>query len=63
MTTNLIMDYKNNKPWPADEVRQYKGLVAYYKSVEREYYDSVIERLNQKFHVDLKQITKELTSF
>ena len=63
MSTNLIMDWKNNKHWPADEVQQYKGLVAYYKSVEREYYESVIERLNQKFHVDLKQITKELTSF
>ena len=62
MTTNLIMDYKNNKPWPADEVQQYAGLLSYYKMVEKEYFDGLVEHFNEKFKVDLKHIMKQLTS-
>lgn len=62
MTTNLIMDWKHNKPWPADEVQQYAGLLSYYKMVEKEYFDNLVEHFNNKFSVNLKQIVKELTS-
>ena len=62
MTTNLIMDYKHNKPWPADEIQQYSGLVSYYKMVEKDYFETLIERFNQKFKVNLKKILKELAS-
>lgn len=62
MTTNLIMDYKHNKPWPADEVQQYAGLLSYYKMVEKEYFDRLVEHFNEKFKVDLKHIMKQLTS-
>ena len=62
MTTNLIMDYKHNKPWPADEVQQYAGLLSYYKMVEKEYFEGLVEHFNNKFKVNLKQIMKELSS-
>ena len=62
MTTNLIMDWKHNKPWPADEVQQYIGLLSYYKMVEKDYFDNLVEHFNNKFSVNLKQIVKELTS-
>lgn len=62
MTTNLIMDYKHNKPWPADEVQQYAGLLSYYKMVEKEYFESLIEHFNEKFKVDIKHIIKQLAS-
>ena len=61
-TTNLIMDYKKGKLWPADEVQQYAGLVSYYKMVEKEYFENLIEHFNEKFHVDLKMILKSLMS-
>lgn len=62
MTTNLIMDYKNGKRWPIDEVKQYDGLVSYYKMVEKEYFENLIQHFNDKFHVDLKKIIKESIS-
>ena len=62
MTTNLILDYKHGKPWPADEVQQYAGLISYYKMVEKDYYENLIEHFNLKFHVDLKTIIRNLTS-
>lgn len=60
MTCNLIQDYKNKKPWPADEVQQYAGLLAYYRSVEKDYYNDLINRYNNKFNVNVKSILKEL---
>lgn len=62
MTTNLIMDYKHNKPWPADEIRQYDGLRSYYKMVEKEYFEELVNHFNEKFKVDLESIIKKLTS-
>lgn len=62
MTTNLIMDWKNGKSWPADEVQQYAGLLSYYKMVEKEYFEGLVEHFNNKFKVNLKQIMKELSS-
>ena len=62
MTCNLIQDYKHGKPWPADEVQQYAGLLSYYKMVEKDYFESVIERFNEKFNVDVKTILKSIIS-
>lgn len=62
MTTNLIMDYKHGKRWPADEAQQYAGLVSYYKMVEKDYFNNLIEHFNNKFHVNLNRILKDLTS-
>ena len=62
MTTNLIMDWKNGKSWPADEVQQYAGLLSYYKMVEKEYFEGLVEHFNNKFKVNLKLIMKELSS-
>ena len=62
MTCNLIMDYKNHKPWPLDEVQQYAGLVSYYKMVEKEYFENLINHFNEKFNVNVKRIIKEYTS-
>ena len=63
MTCNLIQDYKHGKPWPADEVQQYAGLLSYYKMVEKDYFESVIERFNEKFNVDVKTILKSIISY
>jgi retron-type reverse transcriptase len=61
-TANLIMDYKNGKRWPIDEAQQYAGLVSYYKMVEKDYFENLIERFNNKFNVNVKEILKRMTS-
>lgn len=58
MTCNLIMDYKNGKYWPMDDIQEYSGLLSYYKMVEKEYFDNLVEHFNNKFNVDLKTILK-----
>ena len=60
MTANLIMDYKNNKPWPVEDVMTYNGLLSYYKMVEKDYFESIVDHYNKKFNVDLKTILKRM---
>lgn len=62
MTTNLIMDYKNKKAWPVDEVQQYAGLLSYYKMIEKDYFENLVEHFNDKFNVDLKSILRNIMS-
>ena len=61
-TANLIMDYKHGKCWPIDEIRQYSGLLSYYKMVEKDYFEELVNRYNDKFHVNVKSILKECMS-
>ena len=61
MTTNLIMDWKNGKPWPPEDVQTYAGLLSYYKMVEKDYFkENIIAHFNQKFKVDLDQVIKDM---
>ena len=62
MTTNLIMDYKHNKPWPADDVMHYQGLLSYYLMIEKTYFERLISHFNAKFNCDLRSIMKNLIS-
>jgi len=62
MTTNLIMDFKHNNPWPADDVMHYQGLLSYYLMVEREYFERLIAHFNNKFKCNLREIMRNLIS-
>lgn len=62
MTTNLIMDYKHGKYWAIDDVQHYNGLLSYYKMVEPDYFKDLIKHFNDKFNVNVAQITKRLLS-
>lgn len=62
MTANLIMDYKNDHPWPLEDVQHYRGLLSYYKMVEKDYYTELIAHYNAKFKVDTETILKNLCS-
>ena len=60
MTTNLIMDYKHGVRWPVDDVQQYAGLLSYYKMVEQDYFKELVKHFEYKFHVNIKEIFKNL---
>lgn len=62
MTNNLIMDWKHKKYWSPDEVQHYVGLLSYYKMVEKEYFTNLIYHYEKKYNVNIKEITKQMTS-
>ena len=59
MTHHLIMDYKANKRWNMEDLQYYAGIMSYYRMVEREYFDTMLDRYYKKYGVKVRRILKE----
>ena len=53
MINNYILDRLNGKDWDLHDVQVLRGLTNYYRMVEKEYIDAVIEANNKKHNVDV----------
>lgn len=61
MVSSYVMDKKNGISWEINDIQRLDGIRSYYKSVEGEKIDSIIEHLSQKFNVNImKMIKKDL---
>lgn len=58
MICNFILDTKNGKPWDIDDVQHLNGLLSYYKMVEKDYFNGILKRANEKWNVDCEQMMK-----
>ena len=56
---NFIADYQHGKSWSSEDANQLAGTVSYYRMVERDYFDYLINHFNQKFHVDFMTLLKQ----
>lgn len=62
MVSSYIMDSKNGKPWPLEEVRHMDGLRNYYRQIEGEHIDKILVYLGNRFGVNvLEMIRRDLT--
>ena len=50
---NFIMDHLNDKPWDRLSVQQFQGRLEYYRFIQKDRMDSIIEKYNTKYNVDL----------
>lgn len=58
MICNYICDKKKGISWEIHDVQIFRGLISYYKMIESDYIDYVIQHNNQKFSVDLMSLIK-----
>lgn len=58
MCCNYIHDRKNGISWDKHDIQVFAGLISYYKSIEKDYIEYVIEHNNQKFGVNLEALIK-----
>ena len=56
---NFIMDAKNGKQWNAEDANELQGQLAYYKMVEKPYFEYVIDHMNKKFHVNVEKLLRD----
>jgi hypothetical protein len=54
----LYKDRIANHPWPPSDVAQLAGRVSYFRSVEPQYADSVLQRFAAKYQLDWKTLLK-----
>lgn len=59
MCCNYISDKKNGVSWELHDVQVFAGLISYYRMIEKDYIDYVIEHNNKKFEVDLEKLIKK----
>ena len=59
MCTSYINDNKNDNPWEKHDVQVFAGLLSYYRMIEKEYFDHIIEQYNQKFLFDIEARIKQ----
>ena len=58
MLTNYIMDTINGKPWNMGDVQTLEGLRSYYSSVEPQTIDEIINKIDAKFGVNVREMIK-----
>lgn len=55
----FITDHLNGNTWKSEEAAALAGTLAYYQSVEKDYFNYVLSRMNEKFGVDIYQLLKQ----
>ncbi len=59
MICSYILDRKNGRAWEYHDVQVLRGLINYYRMVEKAYVEKVIRFNNEKFHTDVMQCIHE----
>lgn len=63
MCNNYIVDHQKSIRWGFHDLQVFSGLIAYYKMVERDEIQRIIEHYNQKYHANLMEMLhKDLRS-
>ena len=58
MCHNYISAKANGKPWDIEDVYRLSGIISYYMMVEKEYFQSLIATINQKYSVNLVRMIR-----
>lgn len=52
--TNYIADKKSPvRKWELSEIQQLAGRISYYRHIEKQYFDQVVQHLGEKFNIDI----------
>ena len=55
---SFILDTKNNKPWSLEDVMHLQGELSFCSMVEKEYFDNLIKKYNNKYNVNVRKMMK-----
>lgn len=58
MCCNYISDKKSDITWDRHDVQVFSGLISYYRMIEKEYVNYVIDHYNEKFGVNIEMLIK-----
>lgn len=60
MVNNFFADWINGVVWNKDDVNYMCGIYSYYRSIEQEYTDYMVRKLEEKYKVPFREITKRI---
>lgn len=59
MLSNYVLDRKNGMPWDLGDIQVLEGYRNYYRMVEGEAIDKLVEHIGEKYDVDIVKLIKE----
>lgn len=59
MLSSYVMDKKNGTEWDKNDIQVMEGYRNYYRMIEGETIDKIVEHIGQKFNVNIVQMIKE----
>lgn len=59
MLSSFVLDTQNGKRWPYKDIQVLDGYRNYYKSVEGEVIDRIIEHIGNKYNVNIPRLIKD----
>ena len=59
MLTSYALDRKNGNPWDKNDVQVMEGLRSYYRMVEGATIDGIVDKIGEKFGIDIPAAIKE----
>ena len=59
MLSNFILDTLNHNLWDIGDVQHLQGLLSYYRMIEKDYFNKIINRANEKWKVNCERMMKE----
>jgi hypothetical protein len=59
MLDNYMRDRLSTNRWNIHDIQVLSGLISYYRMVEKEYIDHVIQKCGKKHRVSVRQCIKE----
>ena len=57
---NFLRDFTNNQPWSIMDTYTLQGELSYFRSIEPEYADFIVQRLEQKYNVSLRNCIQQI---
>ena len=58
MLTSFVISNRNNEPWDIEDIYEFQGKIAYYRSVEHDYVDHLLDAYSRKFGVNIEALIK-----
>ena len=60
MANNFILDTLHGKSWPVEDIQHMYGLLSYYRNVEKDYFNYIISKMNEKYNVNFYMMVKTI---
>lgn len=59
---NFMKSYQDGNPWSLEDVQALNGIISYYRSIEKDNIDTIINSYSEKFNYPVMKVIKELIS-
>lgn len=58
MVNSYILDRANGRPWELNDIQTLNGLLSYYRMVEKDYFDALLNSIGERHRVNVEELLR-----